>query len=194
MGAAFLLLISFAVILAGALVFTNAVEWLGHRLDMGEGATGSILTAVGTAMPETLIPVVAIIGGGEGSEDVAIGAIIALVMIVAIYLLPVIIASTRSVNNTAAIAVVNIFLGWTFFGWIAALVWALAEPDSDRCKREREDFLRALREGLSLGDTPSARMAQGRAPCPHCAELVKRAANVCPFCRRDIPVSALSAS
>ncbi|HEY7608755.1 MAG TPA: superinfection immunity protein, partial [Alphaproteobacteria bacterium] len=56
-----------------------------------------------------------------------IGAIIALVMIIAIYLLPVIIASTRSLNNTAAIAVVNIFLGWTFFGWIAALVWALAE-------------------------------------------------------------------
>ena len=76
MGAGFLLLVSFAVILAGALVFTNAVEWLGHRLDMGEGATGSILAAVGTAMPETLIPVVAIIGGGEGSEDVAIGAII----------------------------------------------------------------------------------------------------------------------
>jgi len=76
MGAGFLLIVSFAVILAGALVFTNAVEWLGHRLDMGEGATGSILAAVGTAMPETLIPVVAIIGGGEGSEDVAIGAII----------------------------------------------------------------------------------------------------------------------
>jgi cation:H+ antiporter len=69
-------LISFAVILAGALVFTNAVEWAGHRLDMGEGSVGSLLAAVGTAMPETLIPIVAIIGGREGSEDVAIGAII----------------------------------------------------------------------------------------------------------------------
>src|SRR6187551_1256926 len=76
MGAAILLVISFAIILAGALVFTNAVEWLGHRLEVGEGATGSILAAVGTAMPETLIPIVAIIGGAEGSEDVAIGAII----------------------------------------------------------------------------------------------------------------------
>jgi cation:H+ antiporter len=71
-----LLLASFAVILAGALLFTNAVEWLGHRLNLGEGATGSILAAVGTAMPETLIPIVAIIGGAEGSEDVAVGAII----------------------------------------------------------------------------------------------------------------------
>ena len=71
-----LLAISFAVILAGALLFTNAIEWAGNKLEVGEGATGSILAAVGTAMPETLIPIVAIIGGAEGAEDVAIGAII----------------------------------------------------------------------------------------------------------------------
>jgi cation:H+ antiporter len=70
------LLASFAVILSGALVFTNAVEWAGNRLGLGEGATGSLLAAVGTAMPETLIPIVAILGGGESSEDVAVGAII----------------------------------------------------------------------------------------------------------------------
>ena len=61
-----LLAISFAVILAGALVFTNAIEWSGNKLGVGEGATGSILAAVGTAMPETLIPIVAIIGGADG--------------------------------------------------------------------------------------------------------------------------------
>src|SRR5262245_54652724 len=71
-----LLVVSFAVILAGALLFTNAIEWAGHRLGLGEGATGSVLAAVGTAMPETLIPIVAIIGGEQGSEDVAVGAII----------------------------------------------------------------------------------------------------------------------
>ena len=64
------------MILAGRAVFTNAVEWAGHRLGLGEGATGSLLAAVGTAMPETLIPIVAIIGGAEGAEDVAVGAII----------------------------------------------------------------------------------------------------------------------
>jgi len=71
-----LLAVSFAILLAGALIFTNAVEWIGHKLELGEGAVGSLLAAVGTAMPETLIPIVAIIGGSEGSEDVAIGAII----------------------------------------------------------------------------------------------------------------------
>jgi cation:H+ antiporter len=71
-----LLIAAFAVILAGALLFTNAVEWAGNKLELGEGATGSVLAAVGTAMPETLIPIVAIIGGAEGAEEVAIGAIV----------------------------------------------------------------------------------------------------------------------
>ena len=71
-----LLFASFAIILAGAQLFTNAVEWAGHRMSMGEGAVGSLIAAVGTAMPETLIPVIAIIGGAEGSDEVAIGAII----------------------------------------------------------------------------------------------------------------------
>ncbi len=71
-----LLAAAFAVIIAGALLFTNAVEWAGHRLEIGEGATGSVLAAVGTAMPETLIPIIAIVEGAEGGEDVAIGAII----------------------------------------------------------------------------------------------------------------------
>ena len=73
---AVLLFASFAVILAGALLFTNAVEWLGQRLQLGEGAVGSLLAAVGTAMPETLISIVALVGAREGADDVAIGAIV----------------------------------------------------------------------------------------------------------------------
>jgi cation:H+ antiporter len=71
----FLLVLSFMVILAGALLFTNAVEWIGHRLELGEGAVGSLLAAVGTAMPETLIAIVALVGATR-SEDVAVGAIV----------------------------------------------------------------------------------------------------------------------
>ncbi len=76
MEAALLLALSFAVVLAGALLFTNAVEWAGHELKLGEGAVGSVLAAVGTAMPETLIAIVALLGVEKGSEDVAIGAIV----------------------------------------------------------------------------------------------------------------------
>ncbi len=71
-----LLATSFAVVLAGALLFTNAVEWIGHRLGLGEGAVGSVLAAVGTAMPETLIAIVALISVSAGSEGVALGAIV----------------------------------------------------------------------------------------------------------------------
>src|SRR4029077_15758442 len=54
----------------------NAVEWIGHRLGVGEGAVGSVPAAVGTAMPETLIAIVALIGAEEGADQVAIGAIV----------------------------------------------------------------------------------------------------------------------
>jgi cation:H+ antiporter len=73
---AVLLLVSFAIVLTGALIFTNAVEWIGHRLEVGVGAVGSVLAAVGTAMPETLIAIVALVSVDERSEDVAIGAIV----------------------------------------------------------------------------------------------------------------------
>jgi cation:H+ antiporter len=56
-----LLLASFVLIVGGALLFTNAVEWFGARLDLGQGAVGSLLAAVGTALPESLIPIVALL-------------------------------------------------------------------------------------------------------------------------------------
>ena len=71
-----LLLVSFVLIVVGALLFTNAVEWAGERLNLGESAVGSLLAAVGTALPESLIPAVAVLSGQPGSEEVAIGAII----------------------------------------------------------------------------------------------------------------------
>lgn len=72
-----LLLGSMAVILLAAELFTNSVEWLGKKLGLGEGAVGSILAAVGTAMPETMIPLIAILFvGGQASHEVGIGAIL----------------------------------------------------------------------------------------------------------------------
>lgn len=70
------LIAAFVLILLGAELFTNAVEWFGHKLGLGEGAVGSVLAAVGTALPETTIPVVAILFSGGQSDDVGIGAIL----------------------------------------------------------------------------------------------------------------------
>ena len=71
------LLGAFVLIICGAIGFTNAVEWLGQRMNLGAGAVGALLAAVGTALPESVIPIVALLGdGGEESEQIAIGAII----------------------------------------------------------------------------------------------------------------------
>ena len=50
-----------------------------------------------------------------------------LVLPVLIYLVPTTIAVNRKHRNAAAIAVLNIFLGWTFLGWVGALVWAMTD-------------------------------------------------------------------
>ena len=48
-------------IVVAAAIFTNAVEILGGRLNLGDGAVGSVLAAVGTALPETMIPIIAVL-------------------------------------------------------------------------------------------------------------------------------------
>ena len=56
------LIVSLGLILGAAILFTNAVEIMGDQLNLGAGAVGSVLAAVGTALPETIIPLVAILG------------------------------------------------------------------------------------------------------------------------------------
>jgi cation:H+ antiporter len=76
------LVLPLAAILGAAILFTNAVEIMGDRLNLGAGAVGSLLAAVGTALPETMIPIVAILGalivgsGGAAAGEIGIGAIL----------------------------------------------------------------------------------------------------------------------
>ncbi|MCC6792781.1 MAG: sodium:calcium antiporter [Thermomicrobiales bacterium] len=72
-----ILAVAFVIILLGAELFTNAIEWFGRKLNLAEGAVGSVLAAVGTALPETMIPIIAILfATGESSHEVGIGAIL----------------------------------------------------------------------------------------------------------------------
>src|SRR5207249_2710505 len=65
------------LILVSAELFTNALEWIGESLGLTEGAVGSVLAAVGTALPETILPLVAIaVGGVRAGKEVGIGAIL----------------------------------------------------------------------------------------------------------------------
>jgi cation:H+ antiporter len=73
-----ILAVAFVVILAGAELFTNGIEWFGRKLELAEGVVGSVLAAVGTALPETMIPIIAIItgGGSAASHGIGVGAIL----------------------------------------------------------------------------------------------------------------------
>ena len=68
-------------IITSCVVFTNAVEHLGEKLHLSQGAVGCVLAAVGTALPETIVPLVAIIGAHLSHNDalgheIGIGAIL----------------------------------------------------------------------------------------------------------------------
>ena len=71
-----------------------------------------------------------------------------------LYFAPSIVAVVREHHQTGAIFLVNLFLGWTFLGWVIALVWSAT----------------ASTGGL------------GFKTCPKCAEQVQKAARVCRHC------------
>jgi cation:H+ antiporter len=75
----FQLIIGLVFILLTAMLFCNALEHLGERLGLSEGVTGAIFIAVGTALPEAIIPLLALFfapsGQAEASTEVGIGAI-----------------------------------------------------------------------------------------------------------------------
>ncbi|MDD3149250.1 MAG: hypothetical protein PHV68_00295 [Candidatus Gastranaerophilales bacterium] len=70
------------LIVLSCVVFTNAIEHLGEELNLSEGAVGSVLAAVGTALPETIVPLVAILGAYitgsniETGQEIGVGAIL----------------------------------------------------------------------------------------------------------------------
>ncbi|MBM3268685.1 MAG: sodium:calcium antiporter [Candidatus Sericytochromatia bacterium] len=72
------------VIITGIIIaceaFTNSIEWLGKLLNLNEGAVGSVLAAVGTALPETIVPIIAItsayMSGNPGGAAIGEGAIV----------------------------------------------------------------------------------------------------------------------
>jgi cation:H+ antiporter len=55
--------------------FVNGVEWVGQRLQLAQTATGTILAAFGTALPETVVTFVAIVFGDTDAErEIGVGA------------------------------------------------------------------------------------------------------------------------
>lgn len=76
----FWILVTMAGIMVACEAFTNSIEWLGKKLELSEGAVGSVLAAIGTALPETIIPILAIYGawktGTTEGAEIGLGAIV----------------------------------------------------------------------------------------------------------------------
>lgn len=74
-------LIAIAAIIYTCSLFTNAIEHLGSRLKLGSNAIGAVLAVIGTTLPETIVPLVALVGAYAlklnivQSQNIAIGAI-----------------------------------------------------------------------------------------------------------------------
>ncbi len=128
------------------------------------GRTGSVLAvlALGLAL---LAPML----NPAGHRVIAmIFVVLVLALLLGVYFLPALIARDRKHHNAAAIFVLNLLLGWTLLGWVAALIWAFAQP--------------AIVALEGAGSAAAAR----RIPCPFCAEPILADARLCRFCGREL--------
>jgi len=120
------------------------------------------------------------ISSARAADDSTIsdGAVTLVIVALLLYFLPAIIASARRHNQRVAILWLNLFLGWTFLGWIAAFVWAFTNPIVSPVNDARSSPSDANRLGaLKI--------------CPRCAEEVKAQALICRFCNHEFAVAEL---
>ena len=64
--------------------------------------------------------------------EIGVIFIFAAIISIAFYFLPIIIAAIRGHNNCLSIFILNLLLGWTFVGWVVALIWACANTQTNR--------------------------------------------------------------
>ena len=58
--------------------------------------------------------------------------VILLLLTVAIYMLPTLIAYARDIQHRQLVTLINIIAGWTLIGWVVTFIWALmAETQAD---------------------------------------------------------------
>jgi hypothetical protein len=93
--------------------------------------------------------------------------VILLALGIFVYFLPSFIAASK--QNAGAIFTLNLLLGWTLIGWVAALIWAMVTPATA--------LVSAQDDPVDMRD------------CPHCAEPIRAAATKCKHCGSELIVS-----
>ncbi|MDD9860621.1 MAG: sodium:calcium antiporter [Nitrospira sp.] len=124
------LLGALCAIVIGAEAFTNALEHLGERLRISEGVTGSVFAAVGTALPETMVPVVAVLsatGDLSTRHEVGVGAIVGaplMLSTVTLFLMGMFAAHRRGWHEVFHPEPTGVHrdLNWFLFAWTLAIL------------------------------------------------------------------------
>lgn len=62
---------------------------------------------------------------------------IVILMILFIYFIPTFVAYSRKHKNALAIFILNLFLGYTFIGWVVALIWAVYNTETTKVKNKK---------------------------------------------------------
>ena len=81
------------------------------------------------------------------------------------YFIPTVVAMMRGHKDAPAIALINIFLGWTVVAWFATLVWSLADPGGRGANQtvvitnENNSARTPETSLISAGDLENARLA-----------------------------------
>lgn len=85
-----------------------------------------VMILVGLVVAVALAALVgnALISMVDSVDPDSVKLVIGLIVGVPVYFVPTLVAGTRH-RNQAAILALNLLLGWTIVGWVAALVWAL---------------------------------------------------------------------
>ncbi len=124
-----LLLVSLIFIVISSNLFCNALEHLGERLGVSEGVTGSILAAVGTALPETIIPILAILSShlGIANKEIGVGAILGaplMLSTLSVFVMAISVIPKRGLNGVIKPEHIGIRrdLGFFFVGYGLAFV------------------------------------------------------------------------
>ena len=114
------------------------------------------------------------------------------------YFVPFFIALGRKHRFSVAIGLLNVFLGWTVLGWLAAMIWAVnkdvRDPRDEPASSGPMYFMNEphLNEHPQHGESPPVEY-RGTRQCPFCAESIRAEAVVCRFCGRDVGAPAVPA-
>jgi hypothetical protein len=101
-----------------------------------------------------------------------------LLVVVALYFLPTIIAAARKVPSVGSVVVINVLLGWTLIGWVVALAMAARSP----AVRAADSVVETAPSPLGGASSTPAELYR---ECPFCKERMRRDASVCPHCRNQ---------